>query len=542
MIDGFVFKIDDPDCVSKILTNSSLKWLTNGFDQDTGEYYNQTANFPALDHFPKENEVVLRFAITQKNSLYIRGSLHRYYNYISIGENHNYNDFSINDIFAACIDLCQRFSINPFHCKVNPFEFGVNIFTDPIKVDEILRSIINHSGTQFNQEFSKEKYFRECTHVQYTVKAYDKGKQNNLDDELFRFEIKVKKMEYLNNRFKKEGITRLFYLPDLLNQDIFSTLGTILTENWKDLLIYDYSIKLDQLNEKNRLFLIQCQNPQIWDIWRDENKNTVKKRKNRFIKLIKLFGKQDLQGFIGKLISDKWNELNQVNEKTLSNLTTFLESNFKKNGSEQKANGIDIYTKINIIPFDLYSTMSKQITTTEKKVVNTKGKLYSCRGTAKIIGCDESSIRYGIKKGEIPPSAINEIKRANDVMIDFSIADKHFGKKYVKKKRERTKRKFNTIYPGVQYHRDLKKSKGTISDYSKYCGCSPSYVYRAIRLGVIPGDAIIQTQQERIKKYMINIDLVPESFIMGLIENKTTRRLKGKVKQRVTAKYNISNR
>jgi hypothetical protein len=472
MIDGFAIKVEDPECISKIKKNPLLKWYQNRVDIETGEVGNQTADFPQIDHYPQASDIILRFSITTKDVLYIKGSLHRFKNFVQEGTNHNFNDFSINDLITTIIDICNRFGINPYKCKVNPFEFGVNIIS-PIPPTEILRSIIDHNGTQFNQEFSKDKYFRECSYGQYSVKAYDKGKQNNLDVEIFRFEIKVRKMEYLNKRFSKENLPKINTLSDLLHPPLFVTMGALLNENWNDLLFYDYSIDFSELRLKDQVFLSQGQNPQNWEQWRQEgHRNTYLAKRHKFKSLIQKYGNQNIQHLIGNLISGKWENLSQVDNEIMCKMTTFLNS----------------FRIREIVQNDLYSTMS--ICT------------ISIREYARQIGCDESYIRKARQRGKIPDTAFTTNPKNGRPMVIVRIANETWS--YIARKNtnesieipcQSNKRppieKPTPISELVSQlpNTEIQHEVVSLREYARQIGCDESYIRKARQRGKIPDTA-----------------------------------------------------
>jgi hypothetical protein len=299
MIDFTKIKVQNPD-IPGIRNNPQLDWnqVTNEITGDIKEY---TANYYGIT-----------FTIIINQYLYITGSFHKHWNGINGRKEQNYNDFTFSDLTAVIIEFCKSFDLVPDLCILENIEFGVNI-TPTVPTKEFLRSVINHKGKPFNQEYQKNKNFRECERQRYSIKIYDKGLQYNQGN-ILRFENKTVKMKHL----KDTGVQTL---ADLLNPVKIQRLGSILKANFNDLLVYDYTIPSTGINPRERLILTQGQTPAYWLKLKESNPNLYYKKLNRFKDLVKKHGTQDIQKITGELISQKWNELLTYDPKTLQELT-----------------------------------------------------------------------------------------------------------------------------------------------------------------------------------------------------------------------------
>ncbi len=303
MIDFVKIKILYPD-IDNLRALSFLKWERPVNDQ-TGEINTEkpiTAKFNGLT-----------IDIFYDKYVYVRGSLHYYWNITKTGKRQNYNDFTFSSLAWTIRDICTRFNLDPVNCKIENIETGVNIIS-PIPVNEVLRSIINHKGKPFTQEHNENKYFRECEHQRYFVKVYNKGLQFEQPENILRFELKYVKMKDL----KPCGIKTL---ADLTEKDKINSLVELLQAHFNDLLFYDSTIQENDLPQSERAILTQGRIPTYWNELKETNPENYKKKKKRFRELVNRYGKQNLQETIRNLITQKWNDLLQTDPETFPVLT-----------------------------------------------------------------------------------------------------------------------------------------------------------------------------------------------------------------------------
>lgn len=256
-----------------------------------------------------------KFSITNNKYINFSGSLHEYHNN---GTNHN--DFTFSDLINVVTDLHQKFNLNPFLDHIHNLEFGVNI-TLPFKTKTFLNSIISFKGNEYELRRYKGKgYMIKFSFDQYELKIYDKGFQYQLPDEVLRFEIKVTTMQFL----KAKGIL-IKTTSDLLNPDLHKRLGNLLIDFFKQLVVYDYSIKQSLQLKKGELNLLkEGQNPKYWSNLKEQNPETYKKRLARFRELIVKHGKENIQATVLELIKNKWENLCKIDPQTLGNLDNYL--------------------------------------------------------------------------------------------------------------------------------------------------------------------------------------------------------------------------
>ncbi|MCF6366400.1 MAG: hypothetical protein L3J35_09385 [Bacteroidales bacterium] len=317
MID-FIKSLNIPLNISELLNNTYLEFNAL-VSEKTGEI---NENRYIAEH---KN---LKFEIITNKYVNISGSIHKYHN----SGKHNYNDFNLYDLFLTIRELNERFKINPFLTPLNNVEFAVNIKTPFNPKTYIRQNIISHKGTPASvKTFKGNGYLKEFEHSQYYIKIYDKGLQFNRPDNIFRFEIKVMKMEYLQTI----GINTL---ADLLNIEKLQNLGKNLDKVFSELLIID-KIDTKILTAKEKEIYQNGTNPMFWERLKPnskdyENGNETPRYKkdrkkyyyelNRFKSLIKKYNLNQSQKEISKLIVNKWNNLLKIGTKKRYKLTAFL--------------------------------------------------------------------------------------------------------------------------------------------------------------------------------------------------------------------------
>jgi hypothetical protein len=315
MIDFIKLRIHNPD-IKRIKNNPLLEW-ERPVNDITG-VINVKKPISAIYH-----KLTFEINNSKKNPeiqyLNITGSIHKFWNLIHGRGDQNYNDFRFEDIASAIIDFCQLFNLRPESCIIENFEFGVNVIP-PIPTPEILQSVINHKGKRFELKRAEKMNYLECTHGQYYLKLYDKGLQYDQGN-LLRFEFKTRKMEIVRT-------AQIQTLADLINPINYERLGAILNENFSEIMFYDYTIPDAGINDQERLILTEGMNPSFWERYIKTNKDNYFKKRNRFKHLVRKYGKQNISEIVGKLVSQKWNNLLNTDPETLQELTRVIKTSF----------------------------------------------------------------------------------------------------------------------------------------------------------------------------------------------------------------------
>ena len=283
--------------VEELLRNSLLTFPLSNISTE-GELLNnsQVAEYQAM-HF-----------IVKNNNVKLYGSIHKYKN----KGLHNWDDFYFSDLGNSIYDLCLKFNICSDKSELNGIEFGVNVKT-PIDPVQFINSVISYKGTPFEKmAITGDGYGRECIKDNFIIKIYNKSLQYKLIDNILRFEIKVIKMRY----FRDNGID-LNTLSDLKKIQKIEPLCNLLADCFNNLLVYDLSTDISNLNEQLRTIILQGSNPNYW-IERKRNNTDSTKRKayhrelDKFKDLSESIGATKYKDEIANLIKGKCKELINV--------------------------------------------------------------------------------------------------------------------------------------------------------------------------------------------------------------------------------------
>jgi hypothetical protein len=271
--------IDGVECynlavnIEDLLKNPLLDWQFKG-SATTGEIKLYNASYNGLF-----------FRVNDQRSAKIAGSIHKYFN----EGLHNSNDFNFLDIYFTVQKLQKDFSIDLTGSKINNVEFGVNVEVDyNVLYKHLIKYYCGHGMNKFDNMPGVEVELSK-----YILKIYEKMPN------VTRFEIHVKKMQYLTGR--KDPIC-INTLSDLLNPEIYPKLKEILLSTIDDLLFIEPSV-LDQIKGENSI------NYKYGEYWLNLNSNQREYHLKRFRDIGESTGGNRIQKQLKELVSKKWDEL-----------------------------------------------------------------------------------------------------------------------------------------------------------------------------------------------------------------------------------------
>jgi hypothetical protein len=272
-----------PVSPAEILANDRLTFPLSNV-ATTGEIMNraQVAHWQELQFIVRGNKVSLK------------GSLHKHKE-----GGTNYKDYFLADIQTTIEKLAETFSFDPQQAVINFLEVGINI---PLQDDpsKFIKTLVIYRNNPFTPLHVKGKGFgRQCETQQFCCKIYNKSLQYGLTAPLMRFEIKVKRMKYL----ERYGLTNIT-LADLTNPENYQPLKKMLLEVWQGILNYDPEINPESIQKsKDRELFISGRFPEFWQ---DMDKFQRTRKKKRFIELA---GGKKISNQISELIEKKCNLL-----------------------------------------------------------------------------------------------------------------------------------------------------------------------------------------------------------------------------------------
>ena len=263
----------------------------------TGEI--KTTNRQGKEITPYKNSLFngLEFKIYDTGTIYLSGSLHKFYN----SGAHNYNDFDLKAFLGVLNTLKELFDINLENCIIKCLEIGVNIIP-PIPTNHFLNYCFLHKTKLFKEgEFKKIGKYKQVEHQQYIIKIYNKALQYKRDfdikTEIMRFEIKYTKMQRLNKR----GI---YNLQDLANYGLHKFKNEILDE-FNNILFFDTTIK------SNKPIILSYNNPIYWlELLNKDKKNNLFNYHRKQLKKITSTTSDKIQFQTSEIIGKKIDLLN----------------------------------------------------------------------------------------------------------------------------------------------------------------------------------------------------------------------------------------
>ncbi len=427
----------------KVLDNQYLEFLGE-YNRNTSEIYEDKLTSK------KYNDLVIEIIKSSANPHYyyinLKGSLHKYFN----NGSHNHNDFFYNNLLDVVIDLFNKFQINPLNVPINNLEFGVNVRLPFRPINFIKRNLLTYKNTMPKiSTFSGNGYSCEFEFSQHSVKIYDKGMQDDLNNNVLRFEINVSKMQYL----KSKGI-HIKNLFDLLNLSNLKELSKLLLSTFKDILIIDDDLDTNLLSERQKDFYLSFKNriTQVSEF--SQNKRKFYKKKDRFNKLLEKFKQTNIKNKIYNLIEKKINELLKIDTKTGDKFTTFKNlicnetgdkfTTFKNNQNQKRG---QIYTSN--IELNCPSNKEERFcNVTGLKITNQreKSKFLSISGLKEIYKTNPEQFKE-LKFQFLTKKWNNEPLKVQINEIAHNIRNKYFNGKYnVKNKYEKLINDNNTIF------------------------------------------------------------------------------------------------
>ena len=272
----------------------------------------------------------LELKIYDTGTITLSGSLHKYWN----DGAHNYNDFNNEAVLFVLSDLYTKFDIDPNKCVLKCLEIGINI-VPPLPTNEILDNCLLHKTKPFEYQInSDEGKYKQVQHSQYIIKIYNKAlhyksKGFKVETEIMRFEIKYTKMQKLNEK-------GMFCLQDLINYGLQNFKDEVLKE-WKNVLYYDNTTRIDHLCTKTKKTLLQYSNPNYWTGLLSNNQNENFKYHRGELKKIIAKNSNKVQDLTAEIMNKKIDFLNanttQIDPLTILSKRRVLnyENEVKKN-------------------------------------------------------------------------------------------------------------------------------------------------------------------------------------------------------------------
>ncbi|HLO45782.1 MAG TPA: hypothetical protein VK175_15695 [Leadbetterella sp.] len=261
------------------------------FSNSDGELLSQMNKLNGLKFTKKENYIKLE------------GSLHLFHN----NGTQNYDEFTYSKICKTIDHLISTKKIDAKKSIINNIEFGVNIEL-PFPVSLILNKIVTFKGSPFSHEKNLNINSRVCKNSQIHIKMYDKGLQFDLNKNLLRFEVKIKRMQFHQNK----GID-IRNLADLKIYRNYPKVIDLIKSIFDEILFEEDNFDQRLLSTKDLIFYLRIINPNYWLNSQNQSAAEKKKMNREKIKYKSLIEKNCIGKPYSYLISDEINiQLNKL--------------------------------------------------------------------------------------------------------------------------------------------------------------------------------------------------------------------------------------
>jgi hypothetical protein len=271
------------------------------------DYDKELMNNPNLTFSPVYKDAILKnydayfkgvkFSIYVSGTIYISGSIHKFYN----DGIHNSNDFDVDAFKCVLRTFKDAFDISPYNLRIIGLEFGVNV-NPSIKTDLILNNVLQHKRIDFENNInSRYGNYLQAKHSNYILKIYNKAKQYKLKDEILRIEIKQRNW----SEYRKLGLNTL---EDFIHYDKRIFVETLINK-WDEVIFYN------PLNVDNKWG--QYRNVNFWRELKDKSNTTYSKHYKR-LKVLNDNSNINIQENISQIILTKIIDLQGVTNYTFN--------------------------------------------------------------------------------------------------------------------------------------------------------------------------------------------------------------------------------
>ena len=255
----------------------------------------------------------LKFIVYPSQRVEIKGSLHKYWN----RGQHNYNDFSIEDIRKTINDLQSKFKINPLVASIHNLEIGLNINT-PFDPNIFLKNLVVFKNTPFdNMRVKGQGKGKEVYMTQYGIKIYNKGLQYGTKEFILRYEKKITTMDSL-----KRG---KIFLSDLTNPEFANHCLKQLLESYEELIVTEKLSEGLLSKPQKRIFELGLRKGS----WETMSRKQRHRNKIMFNAIIQQYGTLNLKSKVMDLLQSKGAEL-LITCVESGNVLTTLQTNKRK--------------------------------------------------------------------------------------------------------------------------------------------------------------------------------------------------------------------
>lgn len=243
----------------------------------------------------------IEIRITEKVG-YVFGSLHKFFNSMTIGEEQNYNDFTYSNLLEV-IDYLSSRIIDFENTTLTQLEVGLNLELDISPKKFLEKHVLFHhlKGINLDKNYKGGGKMLQYDYSEYYVKIYDKGRMYNISKNILRFEVKFIKKRPLQE-------LDLFTISDLRREDVLEKLFSTLLKRFDEMLILDDYTK-KKIDSEDLIELQKYTSQRFWMVDIKSKSRTTKS--NQIKKLNNLIDKYHLGNYkasLRKQLIEKYTE------------------------------------------------------------------------------------------------------------------------------------------------------------------------------------------------------------------------------------------
>lgn len=284
--------------IDRILSRTDFIWQK--------EYVSNYSKEP-IHLFELKNMKVRYFPLS--NEIKFENSIHK------LRHTNNYCDFSISEIVETTEFLSDTFEKRTDEINVRGFEFALIVNT-PEKPKFYFDKFISIRSKPFfylpppyNQSEPLEKY---CPFTQFNVKYYDTGKWNGVKGgNLLKGEIVVKKMQKIYALTGRNSLRSPITISDFTDKRFLDTMANFHLKTYRSIIkqpLIDYR----HYKPRERDFILASTfYPDYWEEEKQMNLNTAKKKRTRYLHLLKELSKNGGEPYreLEELFKSKYEQL-----------------------------------------------------------------------------------------------------------------------------------------------------------------------------------------------------------------------------------------
>lgn len=210
------------------------------------------------------NHHFCKITVYESGLVLFSGSIHKLHNSLNgiiapnFDKNKPYRGFNGNQLNLSQIlkvrrHLSKLFDCSPSQMIFQNIELGINT-TPSFDPKLYLKGLLYHKNIMFEYRYSNN--LAQAIHHRYILKIYNKSHQYGMSEYTLRVELKIMKSEDL-----KPLDIKTF---DDINHRTLSNAKNLLLEQFCKIVHYDYTIRKDQLTNRQKGLLRDYSNPRYW--------------------------------------------------------------------------------------------------------------------------------------------------------------------------------------------------------------------------------------------------------------------------------------